>query len=333
MTLHIIPFEDYYIQEKTVLTCVSYEDRSNLVLKEILKSKKISRCILIKLKDLFQGKKTSLFILPPSANDDEKVRIAWEKNYLEILSSLKESNIIPSEIEGSSCDTIMLAKKINSIISNEEKVLFDVSSFPKHLLLEILRWNCDKRFTCLYARPNINREAETEFSVGTRDIGVLRGFEGEIRFNRPTLLVLILGFEGSRALTIFKHFEPSKVIALIGNSSPYLSVEDISFYLEIAKKNNFQLLSNQRVIIDEISTLDPYIFKTTLNDLISKHGDKDMNILISCLGTKPQTLGLYLYWLENKGIQIIYSIPSKRRISSEGLGSIWIYKLKELLHE
>ena len=37
-----------------------------------------------------------------------------------------------------------------------------------------------------------------------------------------------------------------------------------------------------------------------------------MDLCISPLGTKPQALGLYLYWRENKNIQLIYSIPVKR---------------------
>lgn len=332
MALSIIPFEDYYIQEKCLLTCVSYEDRSKLILQKILVTKKITSCILIKLSDLFEDKKPKTTL--SSKNDDDLVKEAWINNYKEIVDLLTRNNVKMIEIEGSSNDTFSLAKKISEQLSPDEKILFDISSFPKYLLLEILRWCENNKFICIYARPGIERKAETEFSIGTKVIGVLKGFEGSIRFDRVTIMVLILGFEGARALTLFKHFEPVKVFAFLGNSLTFFPTKTNEFYINNAKRNNSQLLSNQRVIADEISALDPYSVKEKLEHTISNYSNKtDANIIISCLGTKPQTLGLYLYWLQNKQIQIIYSTPSKRRISSEGLGPIWVYKMKEFLHE
>jgi len=332
MALRIIPFEDYYIKEKCVLTCVSYEDRSKLVLEKILDTKKITSCVLIKLSDLFEDKKPITTL--SSKNEDDLVRESWINNYNEIRDLLTRNNINLIEIEGSSSDIFSLAKKISDALPVDEKILFDISSFPKYLLLEILRWNENKKFICIYARPGIEREAETEFSIGTKGIGVLKGFEGSIRFDRVNIMVLILGFEGARALTVFKHFEPAKVFAFLGNSLGFFSTTTNEFYIDNAKRNNSQLLSNQRVIIDEISALDPYSVKEKLDLTISNYSSKnDANIIISCLGTKPQTLGLFIYWLQNKHVQIIYSTPSKRRISSKGVGPIWVYKIKELLHE
>lgn len=223
-----------------------------------------------------------------------------------------------------------MTKRIIKKLPLNEKILLDISAFPKHILLSILRWHEGKSFTYLYTRPKVEREAETEFSVGTKEIGVLKGFEGDIRLDRNNFMVIILGFEGSRALSIFRHFEPNRTIALLGNPDTLLDQEKCHFYRNNSLKNNSQLLSNQRVITSQISSIDPYIFKNELNQVITKHVEKtEANILITCLGTKPQTLGLYLYWLENRNVQIVYSIPTKRRISSESINQILVYKLKE----
>jgi hypothetical protein len=334
MALNIIPFEDYYIKETIFLTCVSYEDRSKLALKKILECNKIKKCFVIKLIDLLLDEKENHDVLISLSDEDQKVKKAWQTNYNEIQKLLDEHNVEKIEIEGSSSDPLSLAQHLNTDLPENDRILFDISSFPKHILLEILRWNENKKFVCLYARPGADREAEREFSIGTKNIGVLRGFEGDVRIDRSNLLILILGFEGSRALSIFKHFEPYSVFAFLGNTIPFFSEERNEFFLMNAKKNNSQLLSNQKVMINQISSLDPYVFKKSLKNKISESlKNNEMNVLISCLGTKPQTLGLFLYWLENKNIQIVYSIPTKRRISSEGLGPMWIYKLKELLHE
>lgn len=325
----ITPFEEYRGKESTFLTCVSYEDRPVLSLQEVLNRKNINKCILIKLTDLFSDRKKGS--LSESDAIDFEVRNAWEKNYEKIVSLLEKWNVEKIEVSGSYFRPYYLAEEINSVLPTNEEILFDISALPKHILLSTLRWCEGKAFTFLYARPEHEREAEAEFSVGTKRIGVIRGYEGELRFDRLHFLVLILGFEGARALSIFRHFEPYRALALLGNPEPLFDNKISKFYLVNASKNNSQLLSNQRVIISNISSLDPYAFKNELNEKILKYTEEtDSNILISCLGTKPQTLGLYLYWLEHKNVQIIYSIPSKRRIPSEGIKQIWIYKLSEI---
>lgn len=325
---YIIPFIEYDFEERTIMTCVSYEDRSVLSLERLLNKNKFDKCIVIKLTDLLTDEnKWDYFTISES---DSNVRDAWIKNYEKIKKMLEKWNVERIEVTGTSSYPDSLAKKINYILPSNEKILLDISAFPKHILMSILRWNEGKSFTYLYTRPKVEREAETEFSVGTKEIGVLRGFEGDVRLDRNDFIVMILGFEGSRALSIFRNFEPYRTLALLGNPAPFLDKEKCQFYRNNAFRNNSQLLSNQRVIKSQISSLDPYIFKQELNAEISKHIEKEeANILITCLGTKPQTLGLYLYWLENRNTQIIYTIPSKRRISSESINQILVYNLKE----
>ncbi len=327
--ISMTPFEKYSGEENTFLTCVSYEDRPVLSLEEVLSRKNINKCILIKITDLlFDKNKWNSLDISEGDELDVKVRSSWEKNYEKIINLLEKWNVEKIEVSGSSFRPYYLAREINDALPTNEDILFDISALPKHILLSILRWCEGKAFTFLYSRPEWEREAEAEFSVGTKRIGIIRGYEGEIRFDRLHFLVLILGFEGARALSIFRHFEPYRALALLGNPEPLYNNKTSQFYLDNAYKNNSQMLSNQRVITSKISSLDPYAFKNELNEkiLTSYTEETDSNILISCLGTKPQTLGLYLYWLEHKNVQIVYSIPSKRRIPSEGIKQIWIYK-------
>lgn len=324
---HRIPFESYDIQENTLLTCVSYEERAVISLKRVLQRGYISKCILIKLTDLFihKNKWNSLYL----PDTDAEVKKLWERNYKTMVELLEKWNVEKIEVSELSFRSYRLSKEINRYIRTNEEVLFDISCLPKNVLLSVLRW-CDTKFTFLYTRPEIQKEAETEFSIGIRGIGIIRGYEGNVRLSRQTFLILILGFEGARALSIFKHFEPYKALALLGNPTPPLDHEKAQFYLDNARNNNSQLLSNQRVFSSEIPSLDPYACANALKEKISEYiKDTEMNILISPLGTKPQVLGLFLYWLKHKDIQIVYSIPSRRGLSSEGGGQTWIYRIEE----
>jgi hypothetical protein len=322
----MIPFERYDIKENTLLTCVSYEERTVISLDRVLQRGNINKCILIKLTDLnLYNNKWKSLLFP---DNDARLKGLWEINYKLMVELLEKWNVEKIEVSELSFRAYHLSKEINKYTRTNEDVLFDLSCLPKNVLLSILRW-CDAKFTFLYTRPAIQKEAETEFSIGVREFGIIRGYEGNIRLSRQTFLVIILGFEGARALSIFRHFEPYKVLALIGNPASFLDHEKVQFYLDNARNNNIQLLSNQRVIFSEVPSLDPCAFADALEEKISECVKDEVNILISPLGTKPQVLGLFLYWLKHKDIQIVYSFPSKRGLSSEGGGQAWIYRIEE----
>jgi hypothetical protein len=279
------------------------------------------------LQDLIEAKEEEHW-----RDTDREAKEKWLKNYERIKELLSSEKIETEEVREFSVNVMPIVNGISQYLPSEKGViLFDVSCFPKIILLSILRWIDYKKFTILYSRVKAHKESEEEFAVGVKKILPIKGFEGRIK-HREDLLVLILGFEGYRAMSLFKYYDPYKAIVCIGDPG---NIPKREFYRSTAREINENLLNNQIVTDVEVPSLDHIGFMKTLekylNDFLKEERGKldiDYNIFISPLGTKPQTLGLFLYWLKNKDIQVVYSIPSKRRNSSEGIGETFYYSLE-----
>ena len=57
--------------------------------------------------------------------------------------------------------------------------------------------------------------APSRLTQGVEQIATVANFFGSISLEKETILVLFLGFEPERSLAVWKHFNPSRTIALI----------------------------------------------------------------------------------------------------------------------
>jgi len=324
---YIIPLEEYKDKEVELMASVSYEERAVISIQRAIQKLKIKSCVLLASTAIFESKEERDIF----GKEIEFTENKWRENYHTILKLLKDSNIKFVEIKCSFYQPLEVVKKIDEVISGEREILFDISCVPKHVILSILKWTKRKPFSFLYTRPKEYKSGKAEISVGVKEIGVLQGFEGEIKVGTEDYLVLVLGFEGGRALTIFRHFEPYKAIALIGDPDPIYRGSKRKFFLERARERNASLLNMQRVIEKTIPSLDPYGFYQKLAELLQPY--KSGNIIIAPIGTKIQTLGLFLYHKKHPEAQIIYSIPLVRKVSSEGAEDTSIYLINEFKNE
>ena len=81
------------------------------------------------------------------------------------------------------------------------------------------------------------------------------------------------------------------------------------YYLEYAKKNNAALLSQENVELRDVPPDSPYGVRNTLEEIYHEYKDTH-NIIVGPFGTKPQTVGVFLFCLEHPKVQVIYSFPS-----------------------
>ena len=121
---------------------------------------------------------------------------------------------------------------------------------------------------------------------------------------KQTVLILLLGFEPERSLAVWRHFNPAKTIALITNPPRY----DNSDYLKYAQDNNSYLLSQASVEVGSVPADNPYAVKKVFEAI---HNDvrASFNMVIGPFGTKPQSVGVFLFCLEHPKVQVIYSFP------------------------
>lgn len=186
-------------------------------------------------------------------------------------------------------------------------ITVDISSFTKIYLLQLLHYLVIEKKLGL---PRIIHTTQTylpnKLTVGVSQITTVSSFFGTINVEKEKVLVLFLGFEAERSLTVWKHFSPAKTIALVTN--PPRS-ENLN-YLKYAEKNNSYLLSQPSVEVRETPADNPYAVKKILEGIFGEMGGS-YNMIVGPFGTKPQVVGLFLFCLEYPKVQVAYSHPTE----------------------
>jgi len=191
--------------------------------------------------------------------------------------------------------------------SEEPFITIDLSGFTKIYLFELLHY--------LVAELNLGvprllhttqTYLPTKLTRGVQQITTINNFFGSISYEKQTILILLLGFEPERSLAVWKHFNPSRTIALITNPPRYGNLD----YLKYARENNSYLLSQPSIEVRDVPADSPYVVKSVL-EAIYNDTRSLFNMVISPFGTKPQVIGVFLFCLEHPKIQVVYSFPIK----------------------
>ena len=190
--------------------------------------------------------------------------------------------------------------------AEEPHITLDISGFSKVYLLGLLHYLVAELNMGL---PRIVHTTQTyapsRLTQGVHQITTIANFFGSLSVEKETVLVLFLGFEAERSLSVWKQFNPSRTICLI--TAPRDGNEE---YLRYAEKNNEQLLAQPNVEVHQVSADSPYHIRNTLES-IYEESKTTANMIIGPFGTKPQTVGIFVFWLEHPRVQIVYSFPTE----------------------
>ncbi len=185
-------------------------------------------------------------------------------------------------------------------------VTVDISSFTKIYLLELLHYlDAELKWPMPRLLHTTQHYLPTRLTRGIEQITTIPHFYGHPSMDRQNLLVLLLGFEPDRALSIWKQHNPARTVALITNP-PRKGSPD---YLKYARQNNEELLGKPGVEVRDIPADDPGGVRDVLAALYEETKD-DYNLVIGPFGTKPQVVGVYLFHREHPAAQVIYSFPA-----------------------
>jgi len=191
--------------------------------------------------------------------------------------------------------------------SENSFITIDISGFTKIYLLQLLHYLVVELKLGL---PRILHTTQTylpnKLTAGVAQITTVASFFGSVSVEREKVLILFLGFEAERALAVWNHFSPVRTIALITNPPRNENLN----YLKYAEKNNACLLSQPSVEVRNVPADDPYAVKKVLEEISDELGGA-YNIIVGPFGTKPQVVGLFLFWLEYPGVQVAYSHPTE----------------------
>jgi len=212
---------------------------------------------------------------------------------------------------------------LKSIQEDPKRITIDITAFTKQYLL-VLLYFLGKNYPnaairTLYTRGRYKYSKKHPLSWGIKEITTVPFFSFSVHPEKEKLLVLFLGYEGERAFSIYRTLEPDKTVAVIGYPPGYHGAD-----IPSRKFNKYllDLLPNKDIV--KIPSLDADKTKDFLEEIYEKN--KNYNIFLAPLGTKMQTLGIYLSLREYfkkqyvPNIQVIYAVPfwyDERHYTSE----------------
>jgi len=207
------------------------------------------------------------------------------------------------------------------------RVSMDISTIIKwHLLIILKAFDsndiCEKiRF--LYTEPeDYVTDLFQPLSFGIRQIFPIPTYSGNYDFSRDALLVLLLGYEGDRALALLEEMDPAECLLLIAKPAYHKEWEGRT---EDMNRGIINIVGKSK--IKHVDSRNPVKVSEQLHKILSSTEYSRYNHIVSPLGTKPQTLGLYLYLSKYPPNTIlIYGSPLRHNepFYSKGIGRSWI---------
>jgi len=237
----------------------------------------------------------------------------------------------PCKSESKFIDTLNMIAKQSSISS----VTIDITSFSSVSIIQILDLLFRRTKKALKQIRIIYTEAEKYFplkedikkrmpedvylSSGVKEVITIPRFSGIFLPGYSALLIIFLGFDPIRARGAMNFFQPSKKIGIVGEPPR----EDRKWRAEEVKRRNLKIFDEK----DEMIFLSTFYYEETilkLNELYEKFSPKS-NIAICPLGSKLQTLGVFLFIKKHPDVKLLFPTPVKFHPQrySEGYNKIW----------
>lgn len=283
------------------------------------------RCLgtLKKLDEKYRA--NQIFILKYSHKNEKR-----EKNLKEMHQILSKIGPIEEFLIDEELTMPMISEIIQKIEkqtrgSASPKITIDVTTLIKWHILVLLNMldkkNLLHKCRFLYTEPEeYIIDLFQPLSFGIKQIFPIPLFSGNYNFAKDCLLVIFLGYEGNRAMALLENIDPTECLLLIPKPAYHSEWEGRT---EEMNKEIINIVGNSN--IKYIDSRNPVLVATQLKTILSESCSK-YNCLISPMGTKPQTFGLYLYWTTNPAdTSLIYNAPLRHNnlFYSEGIGKIW----------
>ena len=269
------------------ITSASFEDRCLALVADLAKSVKEERRIIVLD---FRGYEN---VDPYLANRSRLVRAVECMGQQAITVSVS----VRAPLEGE-------ARLIGVITElKPARVVVDVSTLPRSYLFTVCRLLCELGLdtTVRYYRPEVYGR---QLSRGVRGVHAVPNFEGAAVGSGNTALVVILGFEGYKALYAWEELGASRTIALLGDP-PYRGE-----FLETAKRQNsefFRRLGDRY----ERGLLHTFTIDVAHKQLLAlyarlKEEDENVEITLCPLGTKPQSVAAFAFAYKHPEVAVAY---------------------------
>lgn len=309
-----LPLNESHLPDNALfLMCVTEEDRSRGILERSIKWQPSHIAMVT-----YSG---------------ENPRRDWQ---LDLVKKVVQDRSLAHAI--TECDEAFPAKCLKSQIdalsllfgTTRPPLVIDISVFTKRNLLMLWQWLDDikawDRVTIVYSEPdNYLVSKYIPLTFGLESLLQIPGAPGVADCSRPVHLVLLLGYEGDRALAVYEQIQPMQTTLFVPHP-PYRP--DWEGRTEEFNRDLLNLTGNQHV--RRVDAIDPAATASMLRATIGPGDRRSQNAVVICsLGTKPQTLGVFEYLRESRDPPaVIYANPMRhnKTFFSEGIGQSWILK-------
>jgi hypothetical protein len=220
-----------------------------------------------------------------------------------------------------------------------QNAIIDITTFTHEMVLVILML-----FNQKYTEINVtfsysNAKDYKWLSKGIGDIRSILGYPGDLLPTRQTHLIIIVGYEYDRALSIISEMEPTSLSLGFGNSDSYTTeVHGLNkkhlgareHFNEVVR-DSISIVPKDKVYEFDISCNNPDRASRDIQSHLDQYNNviEGKNILLFAMNNKLSTLGVGLFALERKDIQLCYApalIYNYANYSIPG-GECYLFKL------
>lgn len=256
---------------------------------------------------------------------DEQGTDRTQENLKKIKADLKKHCDQVKEVKGSWLDISDQLDAIKSALvsvsaESDLKISIDVTTFNRESLMVLLNLIYNRhqhpQTRILYISPNSHGEW---LSRGHRGIRNIIGLTGLHQSSRPTVLILLSGFESDRALKLIEEFEPAKVLLGVGDpptEERFLdrNIQEQTLILNRQDTNQFEFPAN------DISGSYECLSEIIKQELV------ESNVVVAPMSTKLSTVGAWRAARDHLEVQVTYSIPGEYNQEgySEGIKDLYI---------
>ena len=196
-------------------------------------------------------------------------------------------------------------------------ITIDISTMTKpYILLMLKALDSFNKSNVRIVHTEPAEYSPRDLSLGVKSIDWIPFFNGHPQSFNSTLLVVFPGFERERSYAIWEELEPEETLVFLSKPGYRYG------YYEFAKDRNERLLQEPTVTEKNIHPREAGEIVNALKKLCAEK--VNWNIVVAPLGTKLETVGLYLFTREypEKGIQVVYARPLKYLEYSKGRSAI-----------
>jgi hypothetical protein len=202
---------------------------------------------------------------------------------------------------------------VSTVVSRTEpqRFLVDITTFTRESLLMLVRclkWAAKKSDTIefIYAHAKEYSVGDPQkdkwLSKGIREVRSVLGFPGDLLPSRRSHLIILVGFESERALSLIRECEPAAISLGLADES--------EIGTQPHQGTNVYTIQRLKSILGNVDEFtfkayDPEETRAVLQSQVRKM--QAHNTIIAPMNTKISTLGAALLGLDDPSIQLCYA--------------------------